>query len=82
MKISVIIPCYNEADSIGKVLKRLPDNVEAIVIDNNSTDDTAKIARQFGAKVYQETTQGYGAAIKHGLKKAQGDILVVIDGDG
>ncbi|MBP8618040.1 MAG: glycosyltransferase [Candidatus Pacebacteria bacterium] len=82
MKISVIIPCYNEADSIGKVLKRLPDNVEAIVVDNNSTDDTAKIARQFGAKVYQETTQGYGAAIKHGLKKAQGDILVVIDGDG
>lgn len=82
MKISVIIPCYNEADSIGKVLKRLPDNVEAIVIDNNSTDDTAKIARQFGVKVYQETTQGYGAAIKHGLKKAQGDILVVLDGDG
>jgi len=82
MKISVIIPCYNEADSISKVLKRLPNNVEAIVIDNNSTDDTAKIASQLGAKVYRETTQGYGAAIKHGLRKAQGDILVVLDGDG
>jgi len=82
-KISVIIPCYNEAQSIGGLLKQLSTMVaEVIVVDNNSTDQTANLAREQGAKVISETKQGYGIAIRAGLKVARGDILVVLDGDG
>jgi len=82
-KVSVIIPCYNEAASITAVLKKISSAVaEIIVVDNNSTDQTAVLAKQEGARVIQETKQGYGAAIRAGFRVAQGDILVVLDGDG
>ena len=83
MKISVIIPCYNEEDSVAKVIKSIPKEVfEIIVVDNNSTDRTADIAKENGATVIKEKIQGYGKTIRRGFSKAQGDILVVLDGDG
>jgi glycosyltransferase involved in cell wall biosynthesis len=55
---------------------------EVIVADNNSTDRTAQVARELGAMVVHEPKQGYGAAYKAGLRRASGDIIVTMDGDG
>jgi len=83
--ISVIIPAHNEARSIGKVLTEIPSFVrDIIVVDNNSTDDTAKVARKFGAKVIKEANIGYGnaclAAIRF-LDPNPPDTVVFLDGD-
>ncbi|MGH9341330.1 MAG: glycosyltransferase family 2 protein [Acidobacteriota bacterium] len=81
-KITIVIPCLNEEQGIQKVLSRIPGFVdEVIVVDNNSTDATAEIARQMGARVLHEEVRGYGRAYKTGLFHAQGDIVVTLDGD-
>ena len=83
MKISTIIPCYNEEKTIEKVIKSVPKDVfEIIVVDNNSTDKTAEIAKNLGARVVKEKRQGYGYALQRGFKEAKGDIIVTLDGDG
>lgn len=85
--INVIIPAYNEADSIGKVIKEIPSSVsEIIVINNNSTDHTVKNAKQAGATVLTESQKGYGNACLKGLdyiakKGNKPDIIVFMDGD-
>ena len=81
-KITVIIPCLNEEQGIEKVLKRLPEFVdEIIVVDNGSTDRTAEVARGFGARVIPEDLRGYGRAYKKGFAFATGDLIVTLDGD-
>ena len=66
-KITVVIPCLNEEEGIRKVLAALPSFVdEAIVVDNNSTDRTAEVARGMGAVVVSELHRGYGRAYKKG----------------
>jgi glycosyltransferase involved in cell wall biosynthesis len=83
MKISVVIPCYNEESSIRGVIKSLTAEIgEVIVVDNDSSDQTKKIAEASGARVITEKQRGYGAAIKCGIAEATGDIIVTIDGDG
>lgn len=83
LKVSVVIPCYNEEKNIGKVINSIPKGVfEIIVVDNNSTDKTSEIARKMGAKVVREERKGYGFALKKGIKEAKGDIIVTLDGDG
>lgn len=83
LKISAVIPCYNEALSIGKVITSLPKEIkEIIVIDNNSNDNTAEIAKNLGATVIFEKKQGYGYAVKRGFASANGDYIVTLDGDG
>lgn len=80
--ISVVIPCYNEGDGIKVVMADMPSFVdEVVVVDNNSTDNTAEVAQGLGAVVVSEPKQGYGAAYKTGLRKATGDIIVTMDGD-
>jgi len=65
-----------------EVLNRMPSFVdEVIVVDNNSTDRTAELARSGGARVLREEVRGYGRAYKTGLFQAQGDIIVTLDGD-
>jgi dolichol-phosphate hexosyltransferase len=82
-KISVVIPCYNEEEGLARVIPSLPASVdEIIVVDNNSTDRTAEVARGLGAKVVFESRKGYGAAYKAGLAAVTGDITVTMDGDG
>lgn len=81
-RITVVIPCLNEQEGIAKVLSRMPTFVdEVIVVDNCSTDATAQIAQEMGARVIQENVRGYGRAYKTGLLHAQGDIVVTLDGD-
>ena len=80
--ISVVIPCYNEGGGIKAVMADMPSFIdEVVVVDNNSTDRTAEIARELGAVVVLESKQGYGAAYKTGLRKAVGDVIVTMDGD-
>jgi dolichol-phosphate hexosyltransferase len=81
-KITVVIPCLNEEQGIQKVLEALPSFVdEVIVVDNNSTDRTAEVARNMGAIVVRELNRGYGRAYKKGFSQATGDIIVTLDGD-
>ncbi len=82
LEITVVIPCLNEEKGIAKVLARMPSFVdEVIVVDNNSTDGTAKIAASMGARVIREKVRGYGRAYKTGLLHAKGDVIVTLDGD-
>jgi glycosyltransferase involved in cell wall biosynthesis len=85
-KVSVIIPVYNEDKSIGGLVSKIktcyPD-FDVIVIDDGSIDNTADVAQAAGAKVYSHPYNiGNGAAIKSGIRVADGDILVFLDGDG
>ena len=84
-KIAVIIPAFNEARSIGKVVAAVPKSVaQVIVADNASTDATAKIAREQGAVVIHEKKKGYGYACLKGMAFLEDDppeIVVFLDGD-
>lgn len=84
MKISVIIPALDEAESIGKVLASIPrDQIsEILVVDGGSRDGTVLLAQQAGAKVIHEPRRGYGRACARGAEAAQGEILVFLDADG
>jgi len=78
----VIIPCLNEEQGIGKILRAMPEFVdEVIVVDNNSTDRTAQVAQDLGAKVIREEVRGYGRSYKRGFAAATGDLMVTLDGD-
>ena len=85
--IKVIIPAYNEQDSIAKVIKDIPKIVdEIIVISNNSTDDTEINAQNAGATVLIERLKGYGYACLKGMdyiakQKTKPEIVVFLDGD-
>ena len=86
MNVSIVIPAYNEEAVIGQTVARIhslyPD-FETIVVDDGSTDNTAHKAREAGAKVFQHPYNiGNGAAVKTGIRKASGDIIVLMDGDG
>jgi len=85
LKVSVIIPAYNEARTVGTLvesLRQLYPDFEVIVIDDGSTDDTAGVAHKAGAAVYSHPYNiGNGAAIKSGIRMASGDIFIFMDGD-
>lgn len=87
--ISVVIPAHNEEKAIGTVLDELIEVLEGqayeiIVIDDGSTDNTAKIVQEKeSVKLIQHPqNKGYGAAIKTGIKNATNDLILIIDGDG
>ncbi|WP_370214230.1 glycosyltransferase family 2 protein [Mesoflavibacter profundi] len=86
-KVKVIIPAFNEQDSIAKVIQDIPSLVEEIiVVSNNSTDLTEVNAKQAGATVLTENRKGYGYACLKGMdyiskQKSKPDIIVFLDGD-
>lgn len=88
--ISFIIPAFNEEASVFQTITTLPYKelhsqgyeVECLIVNNNSTDNTVKLALEAGARVVNEKVQGYGAAYKKGFQTAKGDILVCGDCDG
>ena len=80
--ISLVIPCLNEEEGIGRMLVQIPKYIdEVLVVDNGSTDRTGEVARKLGAKVVREPLRGYGRAYKAGIPNARGDIIVTMDGD-
>ncbi|WP_332750961.1 glycosyltransferase family 2 protein [Hydrogenophaga sp.] len=86
MRISVVMPAKNEAEGLQRTLPalraQLPD-AEVIVVDDGSTDATAAVAAEHGARVLSAPySMGNGAAIKRGARAAGGDILVFMDADG
>ncbi len=78
----MVLPCLNEAASLPGVLAAMPDGYQALVVDNDSLDDTADVARGYGAEVVVETRRGYGAAVHAGIVAASTPLVAVIDGDG
>lgn len=92
MKLVILIPAFNEEKSLGKVLGKIPqkikgvDQIDVLVVNDGSTDQTAAIARQNGAKVVTHPkNRGLGAAFKTGIDEALkmgADIIVNIDADG
>ena len=94
MKVSVILPTYNEArnivELINEILEHLSlatDEIEIVVVDDNSPDNTGKIARDTFSKdervkVFIRTEEkGFATAIRHGMEKSTGDIIVIMDTD-
>jgi len=85
--IRVIIPAYNEEESIGKVITEIPTSVsEVVVVNNNSSDKTAQNAKKAGATVIEEPKPGYGHACLAGIHYLEKpsklpDIIVFLDGD-
>jgi len=86
MKLSIIIPVYNEYDTIKHIVSTVhtqyPDS-EIIVVDDGSTDNSGRAAKDAGAIVYSHPYNiGNGAAVKTGIRHATGDMIVLMDGDG
>ncbi|WP_216638927.1 glycosyltransferase family 2 protein [Mycobacterium asiaticum] len=80
--VTVVLPCLNEAESLPAVLAAIPAGYQALVVDNNSTDDTAAVATRHGARVIAEPRPGYGAAVHAGVVAVQTPVVAVIDADG
>jgi len=83
--ISVVMPAYNEQENIYNIVKEFKAlNIvdEILVIDNNSTDDTAQLAKDAGAVLIGEIKQGFGYACQKGLKTAQGEYILLVEPDG
>jgi len=87
-KITVIIAAYNEEEAIGQVvlgfkqeLERSSYPFEILVVDNNSIDNTSNVAKTAGATVIKEELQGYGYACMKGLTEAQGEYIILTEGD-
>jgi glycosyltransferase involved in cell wall biosynthesis len=82
--MAVVIPCFNESVTIGKVvrdfIRELP-SAQIFVIDNNSTDKSGEIARQAGATVLEEKRQGKGFVVSTVFQKIKADIYILVDGD-
>jgi glycosyltransferase involved in cell wall biosynthesis len=84
--VAVLIPAFNEEQAIGRVVSALGNTCadRVLVVDNGSTDDTARVAREAGATVVAESEKGYGAACLRGIAHYRAeppDVLVFIDGD-
>ena len=84
MKTAVLIPCYNEAKTIGRVVadfKEKMPHADIYVYDNNSTDNTAELAEQAGAIVRYEHKQGKGNVVRTMFREVDADCYVMVDGD-
>lgn len=89
-KLTILFPCLNEEKTIEVSINDAKDNIkkinmdnnyEILVVDNGSTDNSAKIAKELGAKVINEKEKGYGNALRKGIKKASGKYIIFADCD-
>lgn len=89
LDVSIVLPALNEEKSIGqsienikKILSKNNIGFEIIVVDSDSKDKTAVIAKEFGAKVINEPRRGYGNALRRGFSEAEGKYIIIYDPDG
>ncbi len=83
-RVYVVIPALNEAESLPGVLRALPRVDRCVVVDNGSTDGTARVARELGAEVVSAPRRGYGTAVQAGMAHFRADppdVLVILDAD-
>jgi len=88
-KVSIILPALNEAETIGRVIKEIPRQrleeegyrVEVVVVDNGSTDQTARIAEEKGARVIAEPRKGKGRAVRTAFEQVKADFVFMLDSD-
>jgi glycosyltransferase involved in cell wall biosynthesis len=80
--VEVILPVLDEAASLPWILGRMPAGYRPIVVDNGSTDGSAHVAADLGARVVTEPRRGFGAACFAGLVAATGDVVCFLDADG
>ena len=88
-KVSIILPALNEAETIGRVIQEIPREkleqegyqVEVVVVDNNSTDQTAGIAAEKGARVIAESRKGKGRAVRTAFEQVNADFVFMLDAD-
>ena len=84
-RVSVVLPAFNESANIARAVadfRAVPVVDEVVVVDNNSRDETARLAREAGARVVTENQQGYGYALQRGLREAGGDYIILAEPDG
>jgi glycosyltransferase involved in cell wall biosynthesis len=82
-KVTICIACKNEGDGIRRILKSVKGYAgEVIVVDGNSNDGTKEATKEFGARFFLDNKKGRGDALKIGIQKAKGDIIVFFDADG
>lgn len=88
MELSVIIPCLNEAETLGtciakakKQIQKLNIKAEIVISDNGSTDKSVEIAEKLGARVIHSNIRGYGSAVINGIKNAKGKYILIADAD-
>ena len=88
MKISIVLPCLNESETLAKCIKKATNQIrklkikgEIIVADNGSTDGSIKIAKKLGAKVINVKNKGYGNVLRAGINKAKGKFILIADSD-
>lgn len=88
-RVSVLMPCFNEEKAIGECVSNavrfLTENEiegEVLVVDNNSTDASERVAKEAGARIIVEKNQGYGAALCAGIAAASGEYILMLDADG
>ena len=86
--VTAVIPCRDEERTIGTCVGKALESFKAlgvagevVVVDNGSTDGTARMAAERGARVIHEPVKGYGAALRTGIESARGRIIVMGDGD-
>lgn len=87
-EVSIVLPCLNEEATIGECIKNIKNvfkkeniNGEIIISDNNSTDNSIKIAKSLNVKVVYQPLKGYGAACIKGISSSKGKIIVMGDSD-
>ncbi|WP_131760824.1 glycosyltransferase family 2 protein, partial [Actinomadura fibrosa] len=79
--IDVILPCLNEAEALPWVLDRMPAGYRPLVVDNASTDGSARVAADHGAVVVAAPARGFGSACHAGLLAARSEVVCVMDAD-
>jgi len=85
MRIAILIPCFNEAPTVGRVVadfRRLLPGSVVHVFDNDSSDDTAEVSREAGAKVHRVRLRGKGQVVRRQFADVEADVYLLIDGDG